>query len=360
MLKRRGVNRSKSRKKFTKKVKRTKVMNMRDKPQRGGWRLQAVPCYHPIDGFKPLDGGKLIFSRHLARNHVPVTISCGQCIGCRLERSRQWAVRCVHEAQMFSRNSFITLTYNDDYLPADGSLCYSDFQNFMKRMRFSHAGFDTISVNDSLTRPIRFYMAGEYGTDFGRPHFHACVFNFDFDDKYVFFKTPAGSLIYRSPSLERLWPYGFSSIGDVNFSSAAYVARYIVSKVTGESAALHYANVDLSTGELVSSRVPEFNKMSLKPGIGRLWFDQYHSDVYPSDEVIINGRRCKPPRYYDKLYSNVAPYDYDMLLFDRDTRARDNSDNMTRERLAVREQVAYSRLASNPRKLQVFAVRNIV
>lgn len=42
--------------------------------------------------------------------------------------------------------------------------------------------------------------------------------------------------------------------------------------------------------------------MSLKPGLGESWFRKFESDVFPSDQCVIDGRPHKPPRYYEKLY----------------------------------------------------------
>ena len=95
-------------------------------------------------------------------------------------------------------------------------------------------------------------MCGEYGENRGRPHFHACLFNFDFPDKKVWRKTSQGHPVWRSPSLEALWPYGFSEIGSVTFQSAAYVARYIMKKATGRDAEQVYEWTDPLTGEVFS------------------------------------------------------------------------------------------------------------
>jgi len=88
----------------------------------------------------------------------------------------------------------------------------------------------------------------------------------------------------------------------LNFESAAYIARYVTKKVTGQRAAAHYERVSPSTGELVQVE-PEFATMSRRPGIGAGWFAKYGSEVYPSDEVIVRGRACRPPRYYDERLS---------------------------------------------------------
>uniref|UniRef100_UPI0040472208 rolling circle replication-associated protein n=5 Tax=Pseudomonadati TaxID=3379134 RepID=UPI0040472208 len=267
-----------------------------------------------------------------------LTLPCGQCVGCRLERSRQWAVRCMHEASLYEQNCFITLTYNDENLPDDGSLHYDHFQKFMKRLRKAVSG------------RVRFYMAGEYGEQLGRPHFHACLFNYDFSDKVFFKRTGSGSNLYRSAKLESLWPYGYSSIGDVNFQSAAYVARYIMKKVNGKHQDEHYERVNDETGEITVRR-PEFTKMSLKPGIGFDWYNEWKDDVYPDDFVVVNGKKVRPPRFYDKKFKVEHPEEFEVIEFQRECRARERFEENTDERLAVKEKVARARLQSLKRTL---------
>jgi hypothetical protein len=193
-------------------------------------------------------------------------------------------------------------------------------------------------------------MAGEYGENFGRPHWHACIFGLDFDDKKLWKRTSANSLLYRSENLELLWPFGYSSIGEVTFESAAYVARYIMKKVTGKNAAEHYQEIDPDTGE-ITNRTPEFTKMSLKPGIGYEWYKQYTSDVYPHDYVVVRGKKVKPPKYYDKKYKIDNPYEFDELLYIREKSAKLNYADNTPERLLVKEQVTKAKLQKLKRNL---------
>ena len=259
-------------------------------------------------------------------------LPCGRCIGCRLERSRQWAVRILHETKSHDQNCFLTLTFDEEHCPRNRSLDYSVFQKFMKRLRKEFSG-----------KRVRFFMCGEYGEQFDRPHFHACVFGVDFDDK-VLIRGERGSVdaLYRSGRLERLWPFGFSSIGRVTFESAAYVARYCVKKVNGDLAKDHYSMVDLETGEIYE-KTPEFAHMSLKPGIGALWLEKFQSDVYPRDYVVVRGHESKPPRYYDARFKKVNPDKFEEICFKRELDARKRLDNNTPERLAVREEVAKAR-----------------
>lgn len=327
-IKRHSVNKHKSARKFRKNVSRTKAVNLAG-PMRGGIRLQAVACFHPLKAWQEVDSRQVFFYERKDSN--PITLPCGQCVGCRLERSRQWAVRCTHEAKLHKANSFITLTYSPDFFPPNGSLDYKHFQDFLKRLC-------------KRVGKVRFYMAGEYGDDFMRPHFHALIFGYDFPDKVVFKSLSSGSFIYRSALLESLWPYGFSSIGDCTFESAAYVARYVMKKVTGRPAIAHYEALDYDTGE-ITSRVPEFNKMSLKPGIGAGWLDKYFSDVYPHDRVIINGHKTKPPRYYDKILDKTDCLMLDDIKYNRFvdnlSRIHDNTDT----RLIAKEIVTNARLS---------------
>ena len=303
-----------------------------------------MPCYHPLKAFQCFD--KTIVFDEVRKHDIvrSLDLPCGQCVGCRLERSRQWAIRCMHEAQLHQNNCFITLTYDNTHLPSNGSLHYKDFQLFIKRLRKSLGNVR-----------IRYYMAGEYGENFGRPHFHACIFGHDFHDKKLWKRTPSGSLLYRSEKLEVLWPFGYSSVGDVNFESAAYVARYIMkkavkSKYSPEEWKWAGKYTDLDTGEIAQVQ-PEFNKMSLKPGIGKDFYKKYTSDIYPQDYIILRGKKVKPPKYYDKQYKIDQPYEYDELLYMREKNAKLNSEDNTPERLFVKEQVTMAKLQKLKRNL---------
>lgn len=292
-----------------------------------------MPCYHPVSAFR-LSSGQVVFGGRLAQAGDPLSLPCGQCIGCRLERSRQWAVRCVHEASLHDENCFITLTYNDASLPVGGSLEYRVFQLFMKRLRAAYPD-----------KRIRFFMCGEYGESLGRPHFHACLFGFRFPD-CVLWKSGKGVKLFRSASLEKLWSYGHSSVGAVTFESAAYVARYIVDKITGDAAAGWYQRVDKATGE-VYDLMPEFCHMSLKPGIGHDWMRLYWPEVAREGCVVARGVEAKAPKYYDKLMRHLQRFEN--VEYRRAVKARLTAGENTDERLAVREVVARARLSLSKR-----------
>jgi hypothetical protein len=259
----------------------------------------------------------------------------------------------MHEAQTHEKNCFITLTYSNQYLPDDGSLQLAHFQKFMKRLRKKYMPPMPENLTDDeeeewlLKHSIRFYHCGEYGEKLGRPHYHACLFNFDFPDKYFFKKTAQGHPVYRSPALEELWPFGISEIGSVTFESAAYVARYIMKKINGQQADTHY--LDPLTGVF---KKPEYTTMSRRPGIGKQWFDKFYKDVYPSDEVVIKNLKMRPPKYYDRQFEILDPANFEEIKHSRMENAKKYLDDQTEARLNVKEQIAHSRLSRLPRNLK--------
>ncbi|WNK14301.1 MAG: replication initiator protein [Microvirus sp.] len=301
-----------------------------------------MACFAPLRAWVCTDGSIVFVELKRSDTVRRLDLPCGQCVGCRLERSRQWAMRCVHEASLYERNCFVTLTYDDEHLPSGSTLVYRDFQLFMKRLRKEFPRMP----DDG----IRFFMCGEYGEDTQRPHYHVCLFNFDFDDRLYFKLSGAGKKLYRSAMLERLWPLGYAGIGTLNFESAAYCARYILKKVTGDLAGAHYCNVDVDTG-VCSWREPEFCHMSLKPGIGKRWLDAFESDVFPDGECVVRGVACKSPRYYDLKWSKLNEEGYDWLKFQRELLARTKYDDNTDGRLAVKARVAQARLALYKREV---------
>jgi len=284
-----------------------------------------VSCFFPLR--RGLSDGRL------------VKVPCGRCRGCRLDRARDWALRCVHEAKMHEENSFVTLTYRPEDLPAGGSLVKADMQGFMKRLRKSIE-----------PKVIRFYGCGEYGSKLSRPHYHILVFGYDFPDKEIY-RDNGEIKIYTSRQLEKLWTnpktgksLGFHTIGELTFDSAAYVARYITKKITGEHAVHHYNSIDYTTGEVLAERLPEYTTMSRRPGIGKKWLEKYTSDVYNFDHIILKGKELKPPKYYDKLYAESHPEEFVKIKIDRKEKNEVALSDQTTERLEVREQIAKLKL----------------
>lgn len=270
---------------------------------------------------------------------LPTQVACGRCIGCKLEYSRGWAVRIMHETQFHESNAFLTLTLNDEHVPANASLELETMQKFLKRYRRSIE-----------PQKISMFYSGEYGDENRRPHYHAIIFGHDFPDKTHWKETDYGYL-WKSAELEKLWGKGYCSIGSVTFESAAYVARYTVKKITGDPADRHYQHIDADG--VIHQIVPEFAHMSRRPAIGKRWFNKFKTDLYPADTVVVRGHEQKIPRYYDKLFEAVDPRSLQKIKWARTGAAntRRAKHENSPGRLAVREQVKKAQIRSLKRRV---------
>lgn len=340
-----------------------------------------MPCYHPIKAYQAKPGAPLTFPKSGASN---LKIPCNRCIGCRLERSKQTAIRLMHEAQLHERNSFITLTYNKQSL-ANARGEFEDSPPRARRRRVGEEGptkertasitlrssrEDSLSKRDAqlllkrlrkaLTKinpsaRIKYYLVGEYGDKNGRPHFHAAIFGEDFSaDRYAAGKSPSGEQLYRSPLLESVWTYGWSSIGDLTFQSAAYIARYVMKKIVGNRATEHYKRVD-DEGQTYWI-TPEFALMSRGgrrgKGLANGWFQQYGNSLVHDDLVVMNGHPHKPPRYYDQLLKLLDQEGAALNRLERNFTFRSHAADNTPQRLRVREKVALARAKTLKRQLE--------
>lgn len=199
-------------------------------------------------------------------------------------------------------------------------------------------------------------MCGEYGDQYGRPHYHALLFGADFHDKTIW-RTSKGNNVYRSETLEDLWDLGNSEIGDVTYQSASYVAAYIHKKQTGKKIEDETPDsnpdafwLEPETGELVRKREP-FTQMSLKPGIGYEWYQKYKSDLWPEDRVVLpDGKTAPVPKYYRKLLEAEDPELFNKIRRERIEKSKSNPDN-TYERREVKERSAKLKLNRKTRNL---------
>ena len=336
-------------------------------------------CDSPLKGYKGRDTGGIVFKRELSYGEK-MEVACGQCLGCRIDYSRMWAMRITHEASLYEftgGNAFVTLTYRDKmrcdtieqlengyYVPDDWSLHKSHFTLFMKRLRKAFPDNE-----------IRYFYAGEYGRkckhgldvqlkpgcplcNTGRPHFHACLFNISFNDLEAY-QSDGGIMRYTSPTLEKIWKYGFVDVGELTFNSANYVAGYILKKMRGPAKDDWYMTFDLDG--VVTFISPEFVGMSRgnashkgqRCGIGAKWLEKYESDIFPADEVPVPGLGVVKgvPRYYDEILKEKNPALYEEIKETRQLFYRENADEYTYERLLDKHKCKKARMKLKERTL---------
>lgn len=188
-----------------------------------------------------------------------IYVKCNRCLECQRQYSNEWALRCCLESTLYQDNMFLTLTFKH----TNGILEKRPLQLFLKRLRKYISPLK-----------IRYFACGEYGSKGKRPHYHIIIFGYKFPDLYLFNKKEK---LYRSPILEKLWPFGFSSVGvDINFETCKYVAKY-----------MQKSNINGA-----------FTCMSTKPGIG---YDLINKSMADNDGLYFNGKKYFLPRYFEKV-----------------------------------------------------------
>lgn len=305
-----------------------------------------MPCTSPVSMFQPVAGGQLLsYEKGDCR---PILICCGQCGHCRLRKALDWCTRMRHEFKMSDHvGCFLTLTYDEDHIPADHGLRYSDVQKFFRYLRRRGLKF-------------RYYCAGEYGHDhghpflvpykggdLGRPHWHILVFGIDFRQARVLWKrSGAGCDVFQHPLLSEAWPNGSACFSEVTDQSIAYCAKHNFKRITGRDAADFYSRVDTVTGEILRVS-PECSRMSLKPGLGFTWLEKFGgSDVYPHDSVLsAGGVEFAIPKAYDKVFKRLLPDEHEEAVYKRYLKSLLTEKDRTPERLAVRAEVLRLRQA---------------
>lgn len=321
-----------------------------------------MPCYKPLNGWQSNvmnDNGKFPIVFHPIPGVEVQQIPCGRCIGCRLEYSRQWAIRCLHEKntpptiydsdgnfvyKYQEESCFLTLTYNDENYPENGSISKREWQLFLKKFRKELA---------KQNIKIRFFMCGEYGDNFGRPHYHALIFGWHppEGDLEAIDTSESGEVIYRSEMLTKIWGNGHVDVGQVTFESAAYVARYVTKKINGDQAEEHYLKPHALTGELHQVE-PEFCLQSRRPGIGGEWFKLYKNDLRKGF-ITVRGIKMTPAKYYEYLFEKDNPERYEKYKEEKQRAAKAVPvEEKMNDRLIVKEKLKLKKSKQLNRKLQ--------
>jgi hypothetical protein len=254
----------------------------------------------------------------------PIKIPCGGCLDCRLKHSRENAIRCTHEASQHKHNSFITLTYSPEHLPHNSTFDFNHITLFIKKLR-NHICIENKCKQHYINKKnkptfgctgkcpkIKTFGCAEYGEKGGRPHYHILIFGYEFPDAYYWRKSNNPRMkcnLYRSPSLEKIWPYGHSEIGSVTMQSAGYVARYVVKKN--------------KTKREIEKELGRFHEkaicVSRKEGIGLTWLKKHYTDVYTEDLKTRKGTiaKMKPPKYYDRKIQELKLIDFEKIKLAR-------------------------------------------
>lgn len=311
-------------------------------------RLQIVPYVEGENFLEPFaidaQTGEALFK---------YKIPCGNCVGCRLDYSRDWAARCSLEQLALQDRVgkdakelawFITLTYDDEHLPHEDmydnpTLNYKHLQDFWKRLR-RYAEYHGLGDN------IRYYAAGEYGEKYSRPHYHAVVFGLCIPDLKPWAKNELNDQLYLSEMIADLWNHGFVTIGEFSWKTGAYVARYVMKKYKGKETIWY----DVKNVEY------EKAMMSRRPGLAFDYFESHAEEIYKHDKIqLVDGQKITPPKYFDSLYAEVNPGRLAEVKQARSERAIDKEN--ARLIQSNYSEIQYFTVQENKKKAEIAALR---
>lgn len=253
-----------------------------------------MKCADPVLCYTNEKGRRLCRHFTLANDEVKrlhqLVFDCGQCLFCRKKRSYELAARCVLHASLYKDNCFLTLTYDEKKEGYHNDFQYEDIQKFKKRLR-----------RHCRDKKIQLFNVHEYGKN-SKKHWHLICFNHNFDDKTLHTRS-SGLPLFTSRTLQKLWPHGFSTIGDVSTASAMYQAQYV--------------EKDLKNG----NRTNKKKSHSKHSGIARPYFLKHYRQLLTLGYVPINGTKIPLPRYFEKLSHRHWCHFYAPGAF-KDTHAR--------------------------------------
>lgn len=192
-------------------------------------------------------------------------VPCGKCLCCLSNKRNDWVFRLQQEHKASKGALFVTLTYAPKYCPDE--LQKSHVQLFLKRLR-----------KHEKKTGIRYFAVGEYGTNYGRPHYHLLLFNCDL----------SGNTIRRSWCNRAGEPFGIVHIGQVTAQSIAYCTKYVIQKGEGDK--------------------KPFTLMSRAYGLGAAYLSDNMVAWHREDDrnyAIVNGQKVRLPRFYKtKIWYN--------------------------------------------------------
>lgn len=202
-----------------------------------------------------------------------LTVSCDSCHACKERRIDAWSHRMREEQKRHDQVWFVTFTYANGNITRSPngylSLDKKDIKNWRNRVyRYRE--------KNGLTSPWKYYLAGEYGTKFARPHYHAIIFGL------------LPGTIYAT------WGLGRVDIRHVNNNRIGYVCKYI--------------DKDFKQHSPRDDRVRNFSLMSKEIGLNYVENEQvrkYHKSDITNIAISQNGYKKPLCRYYrNKIYND--------------------------------------------------------
>lgn len=305
---------------------------------------------------------------------------CGKCRCCRFKQAAKKSAQAYCESKMHDKNCFLTLTFDreklvkhykeklgDNYYMINKMVAMCEwtlekehFRNFVKRLRFMISQEDerNYCISNNLTeflykkvgdklvmrnrislpkehkkfveyRKIKVLHCGEYGELGERPHHHAIIFGFSFDDVVNTRYYRQGKLEDRNVSntLNYLWSLGDCTCDKCTYQSINYVARYVTKKITGAKSDEYY-----------QGRQPEYCTQSNRRGLGYLYFLNNYKQLINTQRVSIPSKKGKIlniplPRYFRNLWREIDPKSFHKCVDDNIIKSQQIFENIKKNGL---------------------------
>lgn len=197
----------------------------------------------------------------------PIKIPCGSCYSCREDLQRMAVDRMFVAWHSHDVSAFVTFTYDDAHLRFNEgfdrpTLSKQDVHRYLDNIKHRLKKID-----------FEYFLAGEYGDKFGRPHYHCIFFGLDYQIHKKFF--------------EQSWKLGSVKVLPVNASCFQYVAKYICQPYAKEYRDSNFYDLGLE---------PPFRKMSR--GLGLSVYREHQEELDRQGYFIFHGKKITLNRYY--------------------------------------------------------------
>lgn len=243
-----------------------------------------------------------------------LTVPCGWCWKCRIDHRKMWTDRIKMEL-MYNNGvgTFLTLTYNDNYLPQDGGLRQRDLQLFHKRLR-----------KQLEPKKIKYYAVGEYGDETMRAHYHGLYINVDPVRDYE--------------AIKKSWRYGHSMIKGIATHNITYVLKYLDKQVMGR----------YQRKKIYGDLQAPFAIMS--KGIGAKYIYDNQEYIRKYHGYYDKGKIVPLPKYwYEKIDAQTKPQEVEQIL--------EGLNKVAKSGFQTYDEM---KLTENARKQYTFDIKNIL
>lgn len=232
-------------------------------------------------------------------------VPCMRCEPCKKNMIMSWLFRLEQEVKVASSAEFVTLTYAETPITPKGyqTLDHDDIKAYFKRLRRAkekqpkrQSDLAKATYGLDINKPIKYFICGEYGTQFHRPHYHAIIFNSNKEDIVKYWSK------YNNKTQERE-PIGIVHIGahGVKPSAITYCLNYIQkSAKTTEYSEIIKMFVTTYKDRLGFDGKDEYRASSTH--LGHNWLKQPEINKWKHEELdtvtLSNGGQLAIPRYY--------------------------------------------------------------